>query len=126
MPPSTKNMKKVLPVFVGLVMASMTACGPSAEEVAAEKKRVEDSIAAALAAQIQDSLARVEQARQDSLAQAALALQDSLKMKAMEDSLAALTKKVQQATKPKSKPKTTTPPTQDTKPTEAKPGMGRG
>lgn len=72
-------MKKyILPIALSGVML-LSACGPSAEEKAAEQKRIQDSIAEAerLAAEaamkaeqqrIQDSIAAViEQMRQDSI-----------------------------------------------------------
>ncbi len=119
-------MKKVSLIFTAAAMAFLASCGPSAEEKAAEQKRIDDSIAAADAARVQDSLAQVEKMKQDSIASAQKAMEDSLKMKAMQDSLAAAQDKLKKASAPKPKPKATTPPKQDEKPKEAKPAMGRG
>lgn len=74
-------------------MSLVVSCGPSAEEKAAEEKRVNDSIAAATEARIQDSLAVVEAARQDSLMAVQKAAEDSLRAVAVADSIAAANKK---------------------------------
>jgi len=55
-------MKKLFTVLAIASMATFIACGPSAEEKAAQEKRIQDSIAAAEAA--------IEQAKQDSIAAA--------------------------------------------------------
>lgn len=75
-------MKKNILTIIASAVVLMSACGPSAEEKAAEQKRIQDSIAqvtadslaaveAAMAAEqqrIQDSIAAVvEQMRQDSI-----------------------------------------------------------
>jgi hypothetical protein len=73
-------MKKLLTLVLAGGMLSFIACGPSAEEIEREKKRVADSIAradsikqaeeAARQAAIQDSIAKAqaaEKARQDSI-----------------------------------------------------------
>jgi len=77
-------------------------CGPSAEEKMAEEKRIADSVAAATAAAIQDSLQKVQEAEM------ALqkAMEDSLRMKALEDSLAAIQEKQKKAAAPKAPKKT--------------------
>jgi hypothetical protein len=51
-------MKKVLLILSAACFMFVVACGPSAEEVAAEKKRVEDSTAAAMQ-HVNDSIAAV-------------------------------------------------------------------
>lgn len=74
------TMKKLFSLVLAGGMASLIACGPSAEEIAAEQKRKEDSIRradsirqaeeAARQAAIQDSIAKAEaaeKARQDSI-----------------------------------------------------------
>lgn len=64
-------MKKLLSVLLIAGMASLVACGPSAEEKAAKEKAKQDSIAnAERELFIQDSLAKVEQMKQDSIANA--------------------------------------------------------
>jgi len=92
-------MKKLIYLFSAVAMSLVVSCGPSAEEKAAEEKRVNDSIAAATEARIQDSLAVVEAARQDSLMAVQKAAEDSLRAVAIADSIAAATKK-----KPAAKP----------------------
>jgi hypothetical protein len=102
------NMKKVIYLIAGVAITLVASCGPSAEEKAAEEKRVNDSIAAASAAEaearIQDSLMQVEKVRQDSLALVEQAMADSLRMKAEADSIAAAKKK----STPKPAPKKST------------------
>jgi hypothetical protein len=101
-------MKKVLFIFSAVALATMTACGPSAEELAKKEQATKDSIAA------------VEKARQDSIdaANKELALQDSLAAAAKADSLAA----AEAAAKGSkgTKPKTTTPKKDENK------GLGGG
>jgi hypothetical protein len=115
-------MKKLSITLLAAAMFSIVACGPSAEEKAAAEKATSDSLAAVEATRIQDSIATAQQAQQDSIAQAMKVAEDSLKMKAMEDSLAAIKKQVKSAVKPKPK----TMPKQDDKPKVATPGQGRG
>lgn len=112
-------MKKLVYLLSAVAISLVTSCGPSAEEKAAEEKRIQDSIAAA-EAHVQDSIAQVEAARQDSIMAAQKAAEDSLRMKAMEDSLAQVNAKLKKATAPKPKPKT------PTKPEEWKAGQGKG
>jgi len=71
-------MKKI--IFLSLIagMFFLASCGPSEAEIAAEKKRVDDSIAEA-----QSALAAIEQARLDSIA-----LADSLELVRVNDSIA--------------------------------------
>jgi hypothetical protein len=73
-------MKKVLSLLVIAGMFAIVACGPSAEEKAAQEKAKADSIAAVLKA---DSIAKadIEKAKADSIAAATL--------KFKEDSIAA-------------------------------------
>ena len=72
-------MKKTITIFALAGITFLTACGPSAEELAKKEQATKDSIAA------------VEKARQDSLdaANRELAMQDSLAAAAKADSLAA-------------------------------------
>ena len=65
-PNQKPKMKKVLSMILFAGMLSMTACGPSAEEKAAQEKQKQDSIAAADAAK----KAAEEAAKQDSIAKA--------------------------------------------------------
>lgn len=97
-------MKKVVYLFSAAVLTAIASCGPSAEEKAAEEKRIQDSIAAVESARIQDSIAQAEKLVQDSIAAAQKAMEDSLRMKAIEDSIAAAAKK-SSVSKPKTKPK---------------------
>jgi heme exporter protein D len=65
-------MKKVLYVFSALAIAVLTACGPSADELAQKEKMRQDSLDAVQAAR-QDSLDAanaMEQARMDSISAA--------------------------------------------------------
>ena len=86
-------MKKFAYLLGTVAISLVVSCGPSAEEKAAAEKLVADSIAAAVEAQIQDSLMMVETARQDSLTAVAQAAADSLKNLAIADSIAAAQKK---------------------------------
>ena len=90
-------MKKLVYLLAGVAITLVTSCGPSAEEKAADEKRVQDSIAAA-EAHVQDSLAQVEVARQDSLNAVAKAAEDSLRNKALQDSLDQANAKLKKAT----------------------------
>ncbi|HEY1039681.1 MAG TPA: hypothetical protein VGF30_09770 [Bacteroidia bacterium] len=84
-------MKKVLSLIaIAAVSATFVACGPSAEEIEAAKKKTEDSIRiadstanAAAAAQL------AEQAKADSIAKAEMMKADSARIA---DSIAAATK----------------------------------
>ena len=108
-------MKKVILFTIGAGMFSFTACGPSAEDLAAKEKAKQDSIhmADSLAA---EAAAAVEKARQDSIAGAEAAAVEKAKADStrMADSLAALKKST-----PKSKPKPKEPP-------KPKAGQGKG
>jgi len=74
-------MKHILRLMVIAGFATMVACGPSAEEKAAEQARL-DSLKA-------DSIAKVEAARLDSIKAVEMqAMQDSME-KAKADSIAA-------------------------------------
>jgi hypothetical protein len=88
-------MKKTITIFALAGITFLTACGPSAEELAKKEQATKDSIAA------------VEKARQDSLdaANRELAMQDSLAAAAKADSLAAAeaAAKASKGTKPKKK-----------------------
>lgn len=98
-------MKNTAYLFVAVVFASLVvSCGPSAEEKQAEEKRIADSVAAATAAAIQDSLMKAQEAEMA----AQKAMEDSLRMKAMQDSLDALSSKLKKATAPKPTPKKST------------------
>jgi hypothetical protein len=97
-------MKKVIYLLTGAAITVLASCGPSAEEKAAEEKRIQDSIATVEAARVQDSIAAAEKMVQDSIASVQKAMEDSLRMKAMADSIAAASKKGG-APKPKPKPK---------------------
>jgi len=70
-------MKKTISIFALAGIAFLTACGPSAEELAKKEQATKDSIAA------------VEKARQDSLdaANKELAMQDSLAAAAKAESI---------------------------------------
>lgn len=68
-------MKKVLTLVAVAGMFSFTACGPSAEEIAAKEKAKQDSIAAVEAAKTAEEAAKAEaeakaKATQDSIAAA--------------------------------------------------------
>ena len=81
--------------------ALFTACGPSAEEKAAQEQAMKDSIAAAEQARADSLIAAQQKAMEDSLA-AVKAYEDSLAaVKAYEDSIAAA-----KSNKPRPKPKT--------------------
>lgn len=101
-------MKKVIYLVAAVAITLVTSCGPSAEEKAAEQKRIEDSIATAAAAEaearIQDSLMQVEAAMKDSIAKVEAAIADSLRAKAEADSIAALKKKSTPKPAPKKSP----------------------
>jgi len=88
-------MKKVFSLLVIAGMVAFVACGPSAEELAAKKKKTEDSLA--------------EIARQDSIAAAELAQKeaDSIEAARIADSIAQATAKGGKTTTAP-KPKTTT------------------
>ncbi len=88
-------MKKVFSLLVIAGMVAFVACGPSAEELAAKKKKTEDSLA--------------EIAKQDSiaLAEKAQAEADSLENVRIQDSIAQATAKGGKTTTAP-KPKTTT------------------
>lgn len=87
-------MKKLLTLVLAGGMASFIACGPSAEEIEKEKKRMADSIARA------DSIKQAEEAAiQDSIAKAQAAEKDRLDSIRVADSIAAAANKP----KPKSK-----------------------
>jgi hypothetical protein len=62
-------MKKVLVIALLFGIGSLVACGPSAEEKAADEKRVQDSIAAADAAMKAAEEAAMAAAVADSSAQ---------------------------------------------------------
>lgn len=95
---SKRIMKKSLIALSVAGLFLMSACGPSAEEKAAEAKRVQDSIDAANAA-----AAAAEKATQDSLA--LVQEQMAAAEKAMQDSIAA----AEEAAKNKKGGKATTP-----------------
>lgn len=63
-------MKKLLSLIAVAGIFTFVACGPSAEEKAAEEQRIQDSIAQVEQQRINDSIAAVEQAKQDSIAAA--------------------------------------------------------
>lgn len=90
-------MKKVIYFVAAVAITLVTSCGPSAEEKAAEQKRIDDSIAAVAAAEaearMQDSLMQAETAMKDSIAKVEAALADSLRAVAVADSIAAAKKK---------------------------------
>jgi hypothetical protein len=85
-------MKKVMYSLLAGVFF-LAACGPSAEEQAAEQKRIADSVAAAEQARIQDSLMQAEKMYQDSIALVATRVADSLRAVAIQDSINAANKK---------------------------------
>lgn len=62
-------MKKLLSLIAVAAMFAFVACGPSAEEKAAQEKAIQDSLAQVEAQRVQDSIA-AEQAKQDSIAAA--------------------------------------------------------
>jgi hypothetical protein len=65
-----RTMKKVLALLLVAGMFSFYACGPSAEEKAAQEKAMQDSIAAADAAMKAAEEAAAQQATADSMANA--------------------------------------------------------
>lgn len=72
-------MKKLFSLLVLAGMASLVACGPSAEELAAKEKAKQDSIAKAQREiAIADSIAAVEKAKADSIAAVEKAKADSI------------------------------------------------
>jgi hypothetical protein len=70
-------MKKVLSLLVIAGMLAVIACGPSAEEKAAQEKAKQDSIAAVQKAK-EDSIAAVVKAKEDSIAAVQKAKEDSI------------------------------------------------
>ena len=105
-------MKKSFALILTILVAGtlcFNACGPSAKEIEAEKKRVQDSIAAAEAAMA------AELERQADSIEAAVA-------KAKADSLEQALEEAKEAAKPKPKPK----PKMNTSPETTQPGVGRG
>jgi dihydrodipicolinate synthase/N-acetylneuraminate lyase len=80
-----EKMKKLLSVLIIAGMATLVACGPSAEEIAKKEKAKQDSIA----------LVQKEQATQDSIAAAQKAAEEAIAaaQKAKEDSIAAVAAK---------------------------------
>ena len=87
-------MKKIITLISVACMALFISCGPSAEEKAKIEQQRLDSLNAVM-----------EQQRQDSIIAVQKATEDSLKMKAIQDSMAALQGKIDKINKPK-KPKT--------------------
>lgn len=72
-------MKKLLSLIAVAGMFTFVACGPSAEEKAAEEQRVQDSITQVEQTRINDSIATAEQAVNDSIANAEQTrIQDSI------------------------------------------------
>ena len=107
-------MKKLI-YSIALGMMVISACGPSAEQKAADAKRVADSIANVAKMQA-DSLAAAAKMQADSVASIAKAAADSLAAKANADSIAAAAKKmIHKATAPK-----------PTKASQVKAGQGKG
>lgn len=109
-------MKKLLSLLVVAGLATLIACGPSAEEKAAKEKAKQDSIAA------------VQKAKEDSIAAAQKAIEDSIAaaQKAYDDSVAAA-----QAAKPKGSGnkgggKSGGGSTTQPDPTKVKAGQGKG
>ena len=117
-------MKKITLTLLSAAMLSLVACGPSAEEKAAQAKHEADSIAAIESARIQDSIATAQKATEDSLAAVAAAAQATADSIATADSLAAAAKAA--VKKAPVKPKVKEMPKQDAAPKVAKPGQGRG
>ena len=119
--PNTKQMKKSIGILLGTAMLGMIACGPSAEEQAAEAKRIADSTSQAMTDSLNKAKAEADAAMK--------ATEDSLKMVAMQDSINALNAEAEKKAKAATtKPKTTKPKTEPnpTDPTKVKPGQGRG
>jgi len=109
-----KKMKKLFSLLVIAGLATLIACGPSAEEKAAAEKKKQDSIAAVQKA-IDDSIAAAQQAIDDSIAVA--------KQQAYDDSVANATKK---GGKTGTKPTTPTKPNQSIPKEKVKAGQGKG
>lgn len=102
--PKKQKMKKILSLLAIAGTMSIVACGPSAEELAAEKKRIEDSIAS-FEKMRDDSIASYNKVIEDSIAafNNNKAAADSLAAKMAADSIAALAVKTKPAPKPKPK-----------------------
>ena len=98
-------MKKIITLISVACMALFISCGPSAEEKAKIEQQRLDSLNAVMEQQRQDSIALAEKVIQDSIIAVQKATEDSLKMKAIQDSMAALQGKIDKINKPK-KPKT--------------------
>ena len=103
-------MKKVTLTLLSAAMFSLVACGPSAEEKAAQAKHEADSIAAIESARIQDSIATAQKATEDSLATVAAAAKATADSIATADSLAAAAKAAVKQSPAKPKVKATTKP----------------
>ena len=88
-------MKRFTYMILSVAVASLVACGPSAEEKAATEKAHQDSIAAAQK-MIDDSIASANAAAEK-------AIQDSIAQKAMADSLAASEAAAKKSARPKPK-----------------------
>ena len=114
-------MKKVTLTLLSAAMFSLVACGPSAEEKAAQAKHETDSIAAVESARIQDSVAQAQKATEEAAAVAA-AVQASADSIAKADSLVAAAKAAVKKAPVKAKALIK----QDVAPKVAKPGQGRG
>lgn len=97
-------MKKVLFVFSAVAIAVLTACGPSAEELAEKEKLRADSVAAAQA---------MEQAKMDSIAAAEAMEQARLDSIAAAEAMAA--EEMANASKGGSKPKAPAAPKEEPK-----------
>ncbi len=106
-------MKKVLFVFSAVAIAALTACGPSAEELAEKEKMRADSIAAAQA---------MEQAKMDSIAAAEAMEQARMDSIAAAEAMAA--EAMANAPKGGSKPKAPAAPKEEPKP--AREGVNQG
>jgi hypothetical protein len=89
------SMKRFTYMILSVAVASMVACGPSAEEKAATEKAKQDSIAAAQK-MVDDSITSANAAAEK-------AIQDSLAQKAMADSIAASEATIKHKAKPKPK-----------------------
>jgi hypothetical protein len=108
-----KMKKSLLSVAIAGLML-VVACGPSAEEIAAEKKRVDDSIAAVRAAEEAEAKRIADEAAAAAAAEEArLAAEAEAAAKAAEAEAAAKAKK------------TTTSKPKETKPAEVKAGQGK-
>ena len=88
-------MKRFTYMILSVAVASLIACGPSAEEKAAAEKAKQDSIAAAQK-MVDDSIASANAAAEK-------AIQDSIAQKAMADSLAASEAAAKKSARPKPK-----------------------